>query len=275
MQPQSPARGCRERRGRSWIASGASGIDAGRAARLSRAIEDDGGVVRAHRVRLSAGACAAVSRRRPGGGSLQRRLPARGAAAGRRRRRADRALAAEHVDRRARPGHAVSDARARAARLRAGAPARAAHAARCTALGAARAAAGLPARARARAALRACRLLLVHGPVGLGRAHDRRRLPDPPRPELRAARFGQLLWPVHPGLLRRRLPLRRRHALRRQRAAARAAADLGLPAVLRADSRARLGPGVGDRAALRAARRLGRAGRLHGQRARDRLRLSS
>ena len=63
-------------------------------------------------------------------------------------------------------------------------------------------------------------LLLLHGPRGLRRAPDRRRLPDPPRPGLRAPGPAQLLRPVHPRLLQHQLPLRRGHAVRRQRLAA-------------------------------------------------------
>ena len=106
----------------------------------------------------------------------------------------------------------------------------------------------LPARARARAAGRAAELLLLHGPVGLRRAHDRRRLPDPPRPGLRAPGPAQLLRPVHPQLLRHELPLRRGHAVRRQRVPPAPAADLGLSAVQRVHARDRQRTGVAARA---------------------------
>ena len=160
-------------------------------------------------------------------------------------------------------GDPLPDGRGRAGRLRARRGrgcARSPGARAVPGLAAARARARLCPGARAGAARGSAHLLLLHGPVGLRRAHDGRRLPDPSRPGLRAPGPAQLLRPVHQHLLQHELPLRLGHALRRQRLPAAPAPDLGLPAVQRVHARHRRRPGVAARAADRARRRLGRAG---------------
>ena len=149
----------------------------------------------------------------------QRRLAPRRAAPERRRRRVDRRDPATHVRAGDRARHARVD---RAARRRRPDPlARAAARPGVSARASARSAPSSPvARLCARRSRPCCSRAAPRSPRSwrcrLRRAHDGRRLPDPPRPELQPSRPRQLLRPVRQGLLRHRLPLRRRHAVRRR-----------------------------------------------------------
>ena len=190
-------------------------------------------------------------------------------------RGARRGLAAEHLHRSAGARDALRAGARGVRRMDAGthkgADVRARVATVALAAGGARA--GIPGGARPGAARGPAVVLLVRSPRRLGLSPAGRRLPDAPRPGLRAPGPAQLLRPVPARLLRHGLSLRRGHAVRRQRLHRRRAADLDDAAVQRLHARARRRAGVGASAAHRPRRRVGLVGDAHGDAARARLRL--